>query len=263
MKSIDDALELRGRIFGAFEMAEIERDPTRRAAWLTFVVVGGGPDRGRDGRPDRRARPAGAQAQLPRHRSRQRRASSSSRRARRLVADVPGRRSGARPNGLSGGSASRCTSRAWSPTWTTKGSTSRARRGARAGRGSDQGLGGRRAGVTASGRCWPRRRGPARPDGPGAGAARLLVAGPSRGVRRGRPHDPGRPARAWPRWPCSRAATPRVDRCGACAGGRGPRRPFRYRDLGTMATISRFRAVAGRAGAAGGSVGWCPGSSST
>ena len=43
MKSIDDALELRGRIFGAFEMAERETDPVRRAEWMTFVVVGGGP----------------------------------------------------------------------------------------------------------------------------------------------------------------------------------------------------------------------------
>jgi NADH dehydrogenase len=43
MKTIDDALELRGRIFGAFEMAENEPDPEARRAWLTFVVVGGGP----------------------------------------------------------------------------------------------------------------------------------------------------------------------------------------------------------------------------
>lgn len=43
MKSIDDALELRGRIFGAFEMAEVEADPVAREAWLTFVLVGGGP----------------------------------------------------------------------------------------------------------------------------------------------------------------------------------------------------------------------------
>jgi NADH:quinone reductase (non-electrogenic) len=41
MKTIDDALELRGRIFGAFEMAEL--DPAQRDAWLTFVVVGAGP----------------------------------------------------------------------------------------------------------------------------------------------------------------------------------------------------------------------------
>jgi NADH dehydrogenase len=43
MKTIDDALELRGRIFGAFEMAEREPDPSARRRWLTFVVVGGGP----------------------------------------------------------------------------------------------------------------------------------------------------------------------------------------------------------------------------
>jgi len=43
MKTIDDALEVRGRIFGAFELAELEKDAARRAAWLTFVVVGAGP----------------------------------------------------------------------------------------------------------------------------------------------------------------------------------------------------------------------------
>ncbi|WP_433611610.1 NAD(P)/FAD-dependent oxidoreductase [Dactylosporangium sp. CA-139114] len=43
MKSIDDALELRGRIFGAFELAEIETDPAVIERLLTFVVVGAGP----------------------------------------------------------------------------------------------------------------------------------------------------------------------------------------------------------------------------
>jgi NADH dehydrogenase len=43
MKTINDALELRGRILGAFEMAELEDDPEKRDEWLTFVVVGGGP----------------------------------------------------------------------------------------------------------------------------------------------------------------------------------------------------------------------------
>jgi NADH dehydrogenase len=43
MKSIDDALELRGRIFGAFEMAELEPDPALRKQWLTFGIVGAGP----------------------------------------------------------------------------------------------------------------------------------------------------------------------------------------------------------------------------
>jgi NADH dehydrogenase len=43
MKTIDDALELRGRIFGAFEMAELESELERRDTWLTFAIVGGGP----------------------------------------------------------------------------------------------------------------------------------------------------------------------------------------------------------------------------
>lgn len=43
MKSIDDALELRSRIFGAFELAEIQDDPAVALDMLTFVVVGAGP----------------------------------------------------------------------------------------------------------------------------------------------------------------------------------------------------------------------------
>ncbi|MEN0137916.1 MAG: NAD(P)/FAD-dependent oxidoreductase [Rhodococcus sp. (in: high G+C Gram-positive bacteria)] len=43
MKTIDDALELRGRILGAFEQAELSSDPAERARLLTFVVVGAGP----------------------------------------------------------------------------------------------------------------------------------------------------------------------------------------------------------------------------
>jgi NADH dehydrogenase len=43
LKSLADALEMRRRIFLAFEMAEREEDPLRRRALLTFVVVGGGP----------------------------------------------------------------------------------------------------------------------------------------------------------------------------------------------------------------------------
>ena len=43
MKTIDDALELRGRILGAFEAAEVTTDHAERERRLTFVVVGGGP----------------------------------------------------------------------------------------------------------------------------------------------------------------------------------------------------------------------------
>jgi NADH dehydrogenase len=43
MKTLDDALALRGNIFGAFELAEAEIDPDERRRLMTFVVVGGGP----------------------------------------------------------------------------------------------------------------------------------------------------------------------------------------------------------------------------
>ncbi|OOK68784.1 FAD binding domain protein [Mycobacterium kansasii] len=43
MKTIDDALELRGRILGAFEAAEVATDHAERKRRLTFVVVGAGP----------------------------------------------------------------------------------------------------------------------------------------------------------------------------------------------------------------------------
>src|SRR3954453_21882359 len=43
MKSIDDALELRGRIFGAFELAELAESDEEIKRLLTFVVVGAGP----------------------------------------------------------------------------------------------------------------------------------------------------------------------------------------------------------------------------
>lgn len=43
LKSIDDAIRLRQRVLSAFERAEMTSDPAERAAWLTFVLVGGGP----------------------------------------------------------------------------------------------------------------------------------------------------------------------------------------------------------------------------
>jgi NADH:ubiquinone reductase (H+-translocating) len=42
LKSIDDALTLRTRILSAFEYAELEADETTRNEWLTFAVVGAG-----------------------------------------------------------------------------------------------------------------------------------------------------------------------------------------------------------------------------
>jgi NADH:ubiquinone reductase (H+-translocating) len=43
MKSIADALTIRRRVFGAFEMAETATDPADQRHWLTFALVGAGP----------------------------------------------------------------------------------------------------------------------------------------------------------------------------------------------------------------------------
>jgi NADH dehydrogenase len=43
LKTIEDALDIRRRIFLAFEAAERERDPQRRRSLMTFVIVGAGP----------------------------------------------------------------------------------------------------------------------------------------------------------------------------------------------------------------------------
>jgi NADH:ubiquinone reductase (H+-translocating) len=43
VKSLESALVARSRLLSAFEAAEEEHDTDRRAAWLTFVIVGGGP----------------------------------------------------------------------------------------------------------------------------------------------------------------------------------------------------------------------------
>ena len=43
LKTLGDAVDLRDRIFGAFEQAERADDPQSRDEWMTFVVVGGGP----------------------------------------------------------------------------------------------------------------------------------------------------------------------------------------------------------------------------
>jgi len=43
LKTIEDATEIRSRIFSAFEQAECEPDPAKRKPLLRFLIVGGGP----------------------------------------------------------------------------------------------------------------------------------------------------------------------------------------------------------------------------
>ncbi len=58
IKSVDDATRVRGKILTAFERAEVETNPAKRRALLTFVIVGGGPTG---------VEMAGAIAELARH----------------------------------------------------------------------------------------------------------------------------------------------------------------------------------------------------
>ncbi|NEP91160.1 MAG: NAD(P)/FAD-dependent oxidoreductase [Okeania sp. SIO2C2] len=43
LKTVEDALEMRRRVFASFEAAEKESDPEKRKALLTFAIVGAGP----------------------------------------------------------------------------------------------------------------------------------------------------------------------------------------------------------------------------
>lgn len=43
LKTVEEALHMRRKLLLAFEAAERETDPARQLAWLTFVIVGGGP----------------------------------------------------------------------------------------------------------------------------------------------------------------------------------------------------------------------------
>ena len=43
LKTVEDALSIRYKVFQAFERAEREKDPEKRDALLNFVIVGGGP----------------------------------------------------------------------------------------------------------------------------------------------------------------------------------------------------------------------------
>ncbi len=43
MKTLADALRLRGQLLQALEMAELSEDPKQRAGWLTVAIVGAGP----------------------------------------------------------------------------------------------------------------------------------------------------------------------------------------------------------------------------
>ena len=230
-----------GRIFGAFELAEAEPDEDKRRALMTFVVVGGGPTG---------VEMAGQLRELARralHRNYRRIdthqtrvvlveggdglvASMGKRLSRITARDLERMGVEIHFGAMVTDMDDRCV------VITKRGRLDRAHRH------RHQGVGGRhqrrRPGQDA-GRSGRRRGGQGRA---GQGPTGLLPGLPPRGVRRRRPDGARRPARPWPRWPCSRAPMPPTP-LSAGSRERSPSR-FHYRDLGTLAVISRFTAVA-------------------
>ena len=100
LKRIEDATRIRRRILIAFERAEITRDEAERKRLLTFVIVGGGADRRRDGRRHRRDRAPDAWRRDFR------------RIDPRTVAHRPDRSRAAHHAGLAGGSVGLCAAHA-------------------------------------------------------------------------------------------------------------------------------------------------------
>ena len=229
MKTIDDALELRGRIFGAFEMAELERDPETRQRVAHLRGRRRRPDRRRDRRPDRGAVQARARGRLPGDRSRQRSRAAVRRRqggARRVRRPPLGQ--GARRGSSAWGS--RSTSRASSPTSIAPGSSVRS-----GGRGASH-RGGTKvwaAGVQASPLARTARRRPGRracdragrikvrPDCTLPGHPEVFAIGDMMAL-----DGPARRRRGG-----DAAGHPRLQHDQAPAEGRRAK-PFHYRDLG-------------------------------
>ena len=222
MKSIDDALELRGRIFGAFELAELADRPGRDRPAAHLRRRRRRADRRGDGRPDRGAGPAHPAPRLPPHRPDHRprgppgrrplRAAlvrREARRARPAPAQPDRRRGAARRDGH------RRRRRRHRDQGRRRAGPPHQRR--------HQDLGRRRAGQPAGpdARRAVRRRG--RPRRPGGGAARPDPSRSPRGARRRRHDGAGQAARRRPGGHPGRPVLRRPDQ--ATAGRQGaPRR---------------------------------------
>ncbi len=196
MKTLDDALALRGNIFGAFELAEAEPDPAARRALMTFVVVGGGPTGVEMAGPATEALAAGTPAQLPHDPSGRQPCRPGGGRSTTLVgsmSSIPVADDGLRDLTRMGvedpparplvtdlsDEGVEITKQDGSTEWIPAATKIWAARLARRGVGRH-----RRRGR----RCGDRQ------GRPGRGQSRLLAPRPSRGVRRGRPDGTPRPA---------------------------------------------------------------------
>jgi NADH dehydrogenase, FAD-containing subunit len=177
MKTLADALAQRERIFGAFEEAEVEDDDEARRAWLTFVVVGGGPTGVEISGADRGAVAPRAEGQLPAVRPGPGREVLLFEGGKDILAtfgdklSAKARRSSRRP-------ASRSTPGRSSQRSTRRRRRERTRRNGHALSREDKDLGRRRLGVAAREDACRRDRRRARPRRPDQGATGLLATGP-------------------------------------------------------------------------------------
>ena len=238
MKTLDDALAQHARIFGAFEMAELEEDPDTRKAWLTFVVVGGGPTG---------VEISGQIAELSRRALKQNFTRFDPADARVVLFDGGPEILASFGDRLSGQGDERTRADGGRdplplgrhPRRRERRRRQGARRSRAADRREDSDLGSRSAAhrcADARGRL--RRR--TRPGRPHQGFARLLTTRPPGGLRRRR-HDE---LRRSPRRRRGRDAVrhPRSEDDQAPPGSDEPQ-PFKYRDVGSMACVSRRRAI--------------------
>lgn len=235
LKSLDDALAIRRRVLSAFEAAERETDPARRAAWLSFVVIGGGPTG---------VELAGTLAEIARHTLHDEFRNSEPRRALVHLVEAGERVLAAMPPTLSD-SARRQLERLGVIVRTGRAVTAIDAEGVRFG---DELLAARTvlwaAGVAASplarelGVALDRAgRVPVAPDLSVPGHGNVFVAGDLAQVTRadGRPVPGVAPAAKQMGKHAARAIRARL------AGEPAP--PFRYQDFGNLATIGRMAAV--------------------
>ena len=254
MKTIEDALTIRRRVFGAFEMAE---SATSRGGEHALAHVRPGrrrPDRGGAGRPDPRGGDQDAARRVPAHRPAGRPGAAGGR--------GPGPAGLVRPRAVrqGGGRAAQAGRRAAHGIHRDQGRPVRgggARHGrqdhpARRGHRAVDGRGGGAAAGRDGGRGDRGEPGPVRPDPgqPGPDHSRPP------GDHRGRRHDePATGCPGWPRWPCRPGCTRRGGSSAALAG-QPQDKPFRYHDLGLgRLHLARLRGDVGREGCT------CPASS--
>ncbi len=241
MKTIADALTIRRRVFGAFEMAETAADPAEQQHWLTFALVGAGPTG---------VELAGQIRELATKTLRREFHHIRPEDARVLLFDgghAPLASFGPRLSGIAARTLRRPGRRAAHALDRHRRRRRRAD-GPRPGRdhhpvpGRGRAVDGGRRRAAGGGGRRPGDRGRDRPVRADRGRRRPDHRGPPGDLRHRRPDVACTSCPAWPRWRCSPGmyAGRRIRRTLA---GDPPAAPFRYRDLGSAAYISRGRAV--------------------